>query len=226
MPRSSELAIVSVPPCASAICLTIASPMPVPATCAAALAAIEPLEDSLAVVFRRSLSRSFARRCGLRRCRSARSSIVDVEGEYFSALSSSCRNSELQQRAIRVHHQFGGNMILDDVALEPRAELPQRLQPVMSATRWRSRLTTKSPAVDAEHLDGIADERLQPRQIFVDDVDELALRIISLAMSSANAVAAAFIDVSGVLNSCAAASNTAARSSLLCRDASARACTA
>ena len=42
-------------------------------------------------------------------------------------------------------------------------------------------------------------------------------------MLASSPLAAAFIDVSGVLNSCASASSTVARSSPLCRAASARA---
>ena len=78
--------------------------------------------------------------------------------------------------------------------------------------------------VDAEHAHGVGDEPLQPGDLLIDDCDAARARgCASDASDSAGRDEATFIDVSGVLNSCARASRTVARSSPLCRAASARA---
>lgn len=70
-----------------------------------------------------------------------------------------------------------------------------------------------------QHVGGVGQEPLQAIDIFVDDRRELATAVFKASLASSPADAA-FIEVSGVLKSCARASSTVARNSLLSRAAS------
>ena len=88
-------------------------------------------------------------------------SIVDVGGEYFTALSSSCRKRERQQVAVGVDRQVGRHVPDDVVAVQtPCSNLRQDGRDRRPTSR-ADPVNDEVAGVDSEHLDRVGHETLQ-----------------------------------------------------------------
>ena len=101
-------------------------------------------------------------------------SIVEVGGEYFSALSSNCRSASAEQLAIGVDRQVIRDLGHEMVTIEACLELPQRCAHDVSKV-VAIEMHGKIARVNSQHLNGIGHQRLEPIQVFVDDGDQLAI---------------------------------------------------
>ena len=104
----------------------------------------------------------------------ARISIVDVGGEYFTALSSSCRSARPSSSRSASTVRSSGTCFDEMVAIETRLELPQRRGHDVGEI-VTIEMHGKVAGIDAQHLHRVGHERLKAIEVFVDDGDQLAI---------------------------------------------------
>ena len=140
-------------------------------------------------------------------------------GEYLKALSTSWRSASPSSSAsastVRRRHPVvtgGRRVACPNSAIDAVDERGER--------RADPRRTRNRPRRSRNICTASVTRRLETRSVLVDDCDEFAI-LVRVAAAPEQIAAAALIDVSGVLNSCASASRSVARSSPLRRAASA-----
>ena len=108
----------------------------------------------------------------------ARGAHVDggVGGEYFSALSSSCRSASLSRCRSASTMRSSGRLV-DQGVLQGA-----RRTPASSSRRCRGgdeaiAMNDEVAGIDAKHLNRVGDQGLETDEIFVDDRDQLASRV-------------------------------------------------
>ncbi len=127
-------------------------------------------------------------------------SIVEVGGEYFTALSSNCRAPDPASSRSASTVQAVGNALDDRVPVQSLLELLQRRADHV-VDRDAIATDDEIAGVDAQHVHGVGDERLQPVQVLVDDRDQFPIAASPTDSTRRSRSVAAFIEVSGVLNS-------------------------
>ena len=104
----------------------------------------------------------------------AATSIVEVRGEYFTALSSNWRSARPSRWLIGIHEQIGRHPVDERAAVQAGVQIAKGSG---HESRQRLALAAKRElaGVDAEHLHRVVHERVQAVEVFVDDRHELVV---------------------------------------------------